>query len=191
MKVFENLNLQDLENEIWKDIEDYPDYQVSNFGRIKSFIKYRGTDERILRQCKDSGKYFIVVLYKNGKEKTKQVHRLVFETFIGKLEKGYNIHHIDEDKENNNLDNLKLMSESEHTSFHMKGKNNPMFGKHHSEETKNKMSENHYNKITNQKIIDIQEDLNTGYYTQVQMAKKHGVSKSVISNIKTGKLTTR
>ncbi len=37
MEAYKNLNLQNLENEIWKVIKEYPDYQVSNLGRVKSF----------------------------------------------------------------------------------------------------------------------------------------------------------
>ena len=43
---------------------------------------------------------------------------------------------------------LIFMTEEEHKRFHSNGKNNPLFGKHHSEETKKKISEsqmgNHY-----------------------------------------------
>jgi len=206
-KVFENLNLQDLDGEVWKTVEEYPDYQVSNLGRIKSFKKWNGTSSRILSQCKDGGGHFHVVLCKNGISKPKRVHRLVFETFIGEITEGFNVHHIDGYKENNNLDNFKLMSESEHRSLHMKGKHHSiesknkisesMKGKNHTEETKIKMSEKkigekHPNfKMTNQKIIDIQIDIEKGDLTQSIIAEKYGFSKSTISNIKTGKLTIR
>lgn len=70
---------------------------------------------------------------------------------------GFCIHHIDGDHYNNDVDNLIKMTRSEHTSFHMKdkviseeirkkisnknkGENHPLFGKKHSEKTKNKMS---------------------------------------------------
>ena len=210
MKIFENLELQDLDGEVWKDILGYEGlYQVSNYGRIKSFIKYRGTDERILKQIKMNTGYFCINLSKNIISKPKQVHRLVFETFIGKIPENYDVHHVNEDKENNNLYNFKLMSEKEHRSLHKKGENNPLFGKHHSiktkmkmskprsEETKMKMSkskkgENNPNfKISNQKIIDIQIDIESGDYAQTEMAKKHGVGQTTISRIKNNKLTIR
>ena len=31
-----NLSLEDFPNEVWKEITNYPDYLVSNLGRIKS-----------------------------------------------------------------------------------------------------------------------------------------------------------
>jgi hypothetical protein len=65
VKIYENLDLQNLDGEIWKIIEEYPDYRVSNFGRVKSFKNCRGTNERILKQ-NEYGGYFCVYLCKNG-----------------------------------------------------------------------------------------------------------------------------
>lgn len=61
-----------MNSEIWKDILDYEgDYQVSNLGRVKSFIKWNGTNERILKQYK-RGDYFYVRLCKNKEIKNKK-----------------------------------------------------------------------------------------------------------------------
>ena len=46
------------------------------------------------------------------------VHRLVFEAFIGEIPKGYEVHHRDENKSNNNLSNLYLLSSEEHRKEH-------------------------------------------------------------------------
>jgi len=59
------------EKEIWKPIEGYEDYSVSNFGRIKSF-KGITNSERILKQTKDDFGYFRVGLYINGTQKKSQ-----------------------------------------------------------------------------------------------------------------------
>jgi len=50
------------------------------------------------------------------------------------------IHHIDENRENNAIDNLRLMSRGDHTRLHMFGNKN-CIGYEHSDETKLKMSE--------------------------------------------------
>ena len=195
MKIYKNLDISDLENETWKDILDYEgDYQVSNIGRVKSFKKWHGVNERILKQSKNGGKYLKVRLYENNNPKTKKVHILVFETFIGKIPKDYDIHHISEDKENNFVENLKSIPKSEHSTFHNTGDKNHNFGKSFSEEHIKKLSENKKGeknsnfKLTNQKIIDIQSDIKKGDLTQVEIGKKYGVHRKTVSRIKQEKL---
>jgi hypothetical protein len=46
------------------------------------------------------------------------LHRDVWELNNGKIEKGFDIHHIDGDKENNELSNLECLSKSEHTRLY-------------------------------------------------------------------------
>jgi len=143
---YKNVDDLFLEGEIFKDISEYNgDYQVSNLGRIKSFKKWRGTDIRILSQNEDSHGYLQINLYKNGRKKPKRVHHVLFETFNNyKLKKDEVIHHIDKNPLNNDLNNFQLMADSDHKSFHNSGenhydafgKNNPFYGKHHSDEIK-------------------------------------------------------
>jgi len=188
------INLLYSNTEIWKEIEGYDgDYFISNFGRVKSFKKCRGTYERILEPVENNQGYFIVGLCKKGeKQKTKKIHILMYETHIEKIPKGYVIHHIDFTK-NNYLDNFEMITDFEHRSLHNKGENHHNYGKHPSEETRKLISENHAdvkgenNKnsiLTEQKVIQIRVDLEEGVLTQTEIAKKFGVSKSVISDIK-------
>lgn len=89
--------------EIWKDVEGYPNYQVSNMGRVKS-LKFG--KERILKSGKNKWGYVLVALCKDGKQKTFKVHRLVASAFIPNPNNLSQINHIDEDKTNNRVDNL-------------------------------------------------------------------------------------
>lgn len=99
--------------EKWKDIKDYPNYGISNYGRVlskerRSTCSYnatRLTKERILKQSKDKKGYFEVTLFKNGKH-TKKVHKLVADSFLDNPNNFNCINHIDGNKENNNVDNL-------------------------------------------------------------------------------------
>jgi len=208
MEIWENVDDLFLDGEIWKDIDDYPDYQVSNFGRIKSF---KGKDIRILKQAEDDG-YLFVNLSKNGKEKPKKVHKLLFETFNScKLKKGEVIHHINENKSNNLLDNFQLMTDSDHKSLHNSREKHPrgMLGKHHSKGTKQLMRENHGDfsgknhsmygskrpgeksgnyKLTEQKVIKIRKLSDEGNLTQKEIAKMFGVHPMTISLIKLRKI---
>ena len=81
------LSLEDLLNEEWRDIQGYEGhYQVSNYGRIKSY-KYRQI--KILRPTITHNGYAMVVLSLYNIKKYKTIHRLVAETLI-KNEKGNN-----------------------------------------------------------------------------------------------------
>jgi hypothetical protein len=50
------------------------------------------------------------------------LHRYIYEKQYGKIKDGYEVHHIDLDKNNNNIENLVVMSYSEHRSLHNKTK---------------------------------------------------------------------
>lgn len=50
----------------------------------------------------------------------KRLHVYVWEYYNGAIPKGYHIHHKDHDKTNNEIDNLTLLSASEHSSLHSK-----------------------------------------------------------------------
>ena len=139
--------------EIWKDIPDYEGlYQVSNYGRVKSLHFGK---EKLLKPQPNSNGYLRVYLYKEKKQKLKYVHQLVAIAFIpnnNPIEKT-EINHIDENKENNCVNNLcwithkencnygtKLHRQSEKMKGKFKGEQNPMYGKHHTEESKKKIS---------------------------------------------------
>lgn len=93
--------------------------------------------------------YYRVVSKKEGNY-GKTIHRLVYEETYGIIPEGYVIHHIDENKLNNDISNLQMLTPSEHASIHMMGEKNPFYGKkginrgkRFSPETRKKISENH------------------------------------------------
>lgn len=97
-------------DEIWRDIDGYEGlYQVSNFGRVKSFQK--GT-VRILKPAINR-KWLFVVLCKNGGKKIFKVHRLVAMAFIPNPDGKPQVNHIDGNPQNNHVDNLEWCTPSE------------------------------------------------------------------------------
>lgn len=101
-------------DEIWKDIEGYPDYMVSNMGRIKS-LKFG--KEKILKNRKNCRGYLQVTLLKNGIEKSYKVHRLVAETFLDNPNNLSEVNHIDEDKTNNCVSNLEFCTAEYNSNY--------------------------------------------------------------------------
>lgn len=114
--------------EVWLSVYNYDGfYEVSNLGRVRSLDRdvthsrsetyTRTVTGRVLSLSKNPQGYFKVRLSKEGKYKTKLVHHLVAESFLGHIKKSHYvcIDHIDENKENNKLSNLQIISKQENT----------------------------------------------------------------------------
>jgi len=90
-----------MENEIWKIILDFPNYEISNLGNIRNInTKY------ILKPTKNNSGYLRVNLYRNKYIKTLYVHRIVAITFIENIEKKPTINHINKNPSDNRVTNL-------------------------------------------------------------------------------------
>lgn len=101
--------------EVWKDIPGYEGlYQVSNIGNVKSLSRIvrantcgvRTIPEKVLTPCKGSTGYLIVVLCKNGKHKSINIHRLVAISFIPNPDNLKEVNHRNEIKTDNMVSNL-------------------------------------------------------------------------------------
>ena len=107
--------ISNMRKEIWKGIRGYIGlYDVSNFCRIRS-LKHGKV--RILKPFKEKDGYLHVELYKNRKGKKFYVHRLVWEAFNGAIPEGMQVNHINEDKTDNRLENLNLMTPKENMNW--------------------------------------------------------------------------
>lgn len=110
------------ESEIWKDIVGFEGfYKVSNRGNVYSVERKnaRGVNRggRILKPRYDKDGYLRVTLCKNGKQKTRFIHRLVASAFVPN-QNGYpEINHRDENKVNNYAKNLEWCTR-EHNMNH-------------------------------------------------------------------------
>ena len=113
-----------MEKEIWKDIPGYEGlYQVSSEGRVKSLKRKGVGQDRILKPSDNGRGYYQSCLVKDKKIKTIQVHQLVAMAFLGHTICGMKVvvDHIDNNKSNNNLNNLQLISCRENLSKDKKG----------------------------------------------------------------------
>ena len=87
--------------EIWKQIDEFPNYSISNLGNV-----YSNISQKILKPTIDSNGYCIVGLFINGQQKKKKVHQLVARAFIENPFEYQQVNHKDENKQNNRVDNL-------------------------------------------------------------------------------------
>lgn len=122
MEIYENLSIESLPNEEWRDVVGYEGlYQVSNLGRVKSLprrIVYKDGREyfypsKVLKNHKISTGYRFVMLYGANGKKQHYVHRLVAETFIPNPNNLCDVNHKDGCKTNNILFNLEWCSRSD------------------------------------------------------------------------------
>lgn len=87
--------LEDLEGEIWRWIAGYEGlYQVSNYGRIKSFPRQGASTEiKIRKPILTNQGYLRIALNKNGQRKDFPIHRLVAQAFIPNPENKSEVNH--------------------------------------------------------------------------------------------------
>lgn len=106
-------NIKDNKDEIWKVINDFPRYEISNFGRVISNV---GKHSKLLN-FNDNGKgyYFVDLWNKNG-HKLLLVHRLVAEHFIDKVKNKDFVDHINGNTKNNHYTNLRWVTKKENTN---------------------------------------------------------------------------
>lgn len=110
--------------EIWKDIEGFTGYQVSNLGivrsldRTKTVINHKGTWEHefkgtVMKQQTDKYGYSRVMLHADSQQKNCKIHRLVAMAFLPNPENKGTVNHKDGDKLNNTVDNLEWNTQAE------------------------------------------------------------------------------
>lgn len=109
--------------EVWKDIENYSNYQISNFGNVKSKERYTNAGiknqkqclrkERILKPQKDKKSYIQVILYNENGYKHFKVHKLVATYFVPNIDNKPQVNHIDGNKQNNHYSNLEWCTDLE------------------------------------------------------------------------------
>ena len=93
-------------SEIFKPCR-FPEYEVSNFGRVKRVIGGRGVRVgHILSPHKSSNGYLNVRLTTDGHQRIVSIHSLVAEVFLGPRPQGLQIRHLDGNKQNNAAHNL-------------------------------------------------------------------------------------
>lgn len=144
-------------------------YQVSNLGRGRSLDRYvthnkgglRLMKGKIMGQHKDARYLFMVLTALDHTHINRHYHLLIAKAFpeiCGEWFEGAVVHHKDFNPYNNRADNLQVMTEEEHRAIHNNSdetfkrrsegtkrwiaqNGHPMKGKHHSNATRQKISQ--------------------------------------------------
>lgn len=96
--------------ERWATVSDFPNYEVSDRGRVRSLARHPG---RVLAAGPDGGGYPHVQLHRDGTSRTLRVHVLVAAAFHGPRPEGLEVRHLDGDPTNNRPENLAYGTHSE------------------------------------------------------------------------------
>lgn len=105
------------------------EYFVNFYGQVRTFdrceyMPYKNSIRKIhrkgkiLKPIKMNNGYLYIDISNRGKVKRISVHRLICETFSSENINEKHIHHIDGNKENNNLSNLKVVEPKLHCREH-------------------------------------------------------------------------
>jgi len=107
------------------EIQNYPNYLIYDDGRVYS-KKYK----RFLKPYLNKDGYYKVDLVKDGKKKTFRIHRLFALYYLPLVDGKDIVDHIDRDKTNNDISNLRWVNHSENKINTGVYKNNKLGHKH-------------------------------------------------------------
>ena len=107
--------------EEWRPIEGYEYYEVSNLGRVRSWInnkwKRRNTPKILSLHRLTKGYLGVSLSSAPNVSKTIKVHRLVAKAFIPNPDKKFQVNHLDECKTNNAVSNLEWCTQKENLNY--------------------------------------------------------------------------
>ena len=169
-------------NEKWMpipfdEVENPPRYEVSNFGRIKSFQNDSKHGE-IIQGSKIQGYKSLNIRLSGGKSFNRYIHKLVADFFVPREdEKQKFVVHLDHDKLNNLAANLKWVTRDEMT---IHNRDNPaVINKVVPRRTKNY-------KLTESKVLMIKKMLKSDKNRLKMIAKQFGITHTQLNRIRSG-----
>lgn len=107
--IFDDFNFELKEDEKIKQVKDFPDYWISNYGRIFSSKNKKWKE----LSNKPNKKEIFKKLVNGTNHKSMGISEMVYLAFVDNIPEKYCIHHIDNDINNNYVGNLICMSKSE------------------------------------------------------------------------------
>lgn len=155
--------------EIWKPIPEFPGYEVSNRGQVRSYKTREGIASfplRILKPSSDGNGYLGINLCKDGVRYRRRIASLVLLAFVGSRPDGLEVCHNDHNKANNHLGNLRYDTHKANTSEGPRSKGPRL--------------------LSRKEVLDIRVKRMNGARVK-DLALQYGVSRRVISGICRGR----
>lgn len=163
-----------MNDEIWKPLIDFPNYEVSNFGNVKSLTKIkRGSN---LSPSSRKKGYLQVQICRNNTVRSMYIHRMVWQTFMGEIPNGMEINHKDGNKHNNHIDNLECVTPQQNSQHSWSlGLCIPTQGMRSGRA-----------KLTDDLVREIRFRYENEDISQPKLAREYGVSKTLIWDVVSG-----
>jgi len=171
------------EPEEWRVVDDWPYYEISSLGRVRSYhtsgVTRRTDVPRLLKANFSGSGYLFIVLSENGKHKMRYIHALVATAFHGPRPVANEVNHKDGVKANNRASNLEWVTRSENGKHAirtgLRKMIEPLRGQDHPRA-----------KLTQQQADSIRRIYQEQKIGKASLAKKFGVTKIVVTNILSG-----
>lgn len=150
--------------ESWALITAFPNYEVSNCGRVRN-IK----TGRVLKPGTQNFGHKNVLLCISGQIFDCSVHRLVLQTFVGPCPQGMECRHLDGNPANNHVDNLKWGTHKENMQDTIR----------HGHQVNNSGANHPRAKLTWEQV----EEIRSSELSRCALAKRFNVCVGVIDNV--------
>jgi len=177
--------------EEWRPVVGFPDYQVSDRGRVKSIARMiiRGgrlarVFEKILAGYLKHSHYgrpiaMVVTLKRDGRRHYERVHRLVLEAFVGPCPDGKEGCHDNGNPSNNGLNNLRWGTRDDNLEdMKRHGTRHPVPHYRGEESSVSKLTEAQVRRIRAIKVWP--------FGLQAQLARETGISATHVRRIRNG-----
>lgn len=163
------MKLKVVAKESWKKVLGTQSYFVSSLGRVKTVKNGREHIQKLYER--DNG-YLSCNVYYEGVQKTKEIHILVAEAFLGERPSSqYVINHIDGNKTNNHLSNLEYITYAENTQ-------------HAFDTGLNVSGENHPNSTISNKQVVLMKFLIKLGYSDKDIAERFEIAQRTVNRIR-------
>lgn len=154
--------------EVFLPIRNYENlYLVSNKGNVMTLQNSASLKAgSLLSPAINRRGYRYVILHSNGCSKSRTVHSLVAEAFLGPRKECLQVNHIDGVKTNNNIENLEYVTQSENIRHAFRlglAKARPQHGSH-----------NGYAKLTEEQVREMREARRQGERYKA-IAERYGI----------------
>ncbi len=180
---YSNISIIDIEGEVWKEVDGFPDYRVSNMGRIKSLSKLKVrsnktgnfiTKDRIIKQRHDvnGGGYLYLSICNTAGKHQKTAHVIVANAFIPNPENKPEVNHKFGIKTDNRVSQLEWATKSENQKHSYRIGLNSKAGEKH-----------HLAKLNDEKVSSIRKMSEVEKVPNFVIAKHFNVSQQTVCGI--------